>query len=127
MFDYTVETTKGKDEAIRALENSLSEEKFGVLWNFDLTKKLKEKGADFETPFTVLEVCNPHEAKRVLTENLLVGYVLPCKIVVYVHQGTTKIGLPRPTALLSIVKDENILGIAKDIETRLIAAIDRAK
>lgn len=127
MFDYTVETTKGKDEAIRALENSLLEEKFGVLWNFDLTAKLNEKGADFETPFTVLEVCNPHEAKRVLSENLLVGYVLPCKIVVYVDQGTTKIGLPRPTALLNIVKDENILEIANDIETRLIAAIDRAK
>ncbi|MEK6263550.1 MAG: DUF302 domain-containing protein, partial [Clostridium sp.] len=76
MFDYTVETTKSKDEAVRALEESLKEEKFGILWNFDLTAKLKEKGVDFNTPYTVLEVCNPMEAQRVLSENLLVGYFL---------------------------------------------------
>jgi uncharacterized protein (DUF302 family) len=33
MFDYTVQTTKSIDEAVHALEESLKEEKFGVLWN----------------------------------------------------------------------------------------------
>lgn len=35
MFDYTVETNKSWDEAVRDLETNLKDEKFGVLWNFD--------------------------------------------------------------------------------------------
>jgi uncharacterized protein (DUF302 family) len=126
MFDYTVETTKSIDEAVHALEESLKEEKFGVLWNFDLTAKLQEKGADFDTPFRVLEVCNPHEAKRVLSENLLIGYFLPCKIVVYVEEGNTKIGLPKPTSLIGLLQDNKIKAIAEEIEKQLISAIDKA-
>lgn len=126
MFDYTVETIKNIEEAVHALEESLKEEKFGVLWNFDLTAKLQEKGADFDIPFRVLEVCNPHEAKRVLSENLLVGYFLPCKIVVYVEEGTTKIGLPKPTSLIGLLQDDKIKVIAEEIEKQLISAIDKA-
>lgn len=126
LFDYTVETSKTVEEAVRSLEENLKEEKFGVLWNFDLTAKLQEKGVDFDIPYTILEVCNPHEAKRVLSENLLVGYFLPCKIVVYKDENTTKIGLPKPTTLIEMLQDEKIKGIAEDIEKRLISSIDKS-
>jgi len=126
MFDYTVETTKNVEEAVRSLEESLKGEKFGVLWSFDLTATLKEKGVDFDIPYTVLEVCNPHEAKRVLSENLLVGYFLPCKIVVYEEGGKTKIGLPKPSSLVGMLQDDKIKAIAEEIEKRLISSIDQA-
>lgn len=126
MFNYTVETPKSRDEAVQALEENLKSEKFGVLWNFDLTAKLKEKGTDFDTPFTVLEVCNPEEANKVLSEDLMVGYFLPCKIVVYEEKGTTKIGMPRPTALTDMVQNDSIKNIAVEIEKRLIGCIDQS-
>src|SRR5690606_29789110 len=125
MFDYTVKTSKSRDEAVRDLEANLQEEKFGVLWNFDLTAKLQEKGTDFNTPYTILEVCNPQEANRVLSEDLLVGYFLPCKIVVYEEGGTTKIGMPKPSALIQMVENDKIKDIAVDIEKRLIGCIDK--
>ncbi|HSI68568.1 MAG TPA: DUF302 domain-containing protein [Planococcus sp. (in: firmicutes)] len=125
MFDYTVETSKKRDEAVRDLEENLKEEKFGVLWNFDLTAKLQEKGTDFDTPYTILEVCNPQEANRVLSEDLMVGYFLPCKIVVYEENGATKIGMPKPSALISMVEKDSIKEIALDIEKRLIGCIDK--
>ncbi|RAZ81098.1 DUF302 domain-containing protein [Chryseomicrobium sp. FSL W7-1435] len=125
MFDYTVETSKSKDEAVRDLEANLKDEKFGVLWNFDLTAKLQEKGTDFNTPYTILEVCNPQEANRVLSEDLMVGYFLPCKIVVYEEEGITKIGMPKPSALIQMVNNESIKEIAVDIEERLIGCIDK--
>ncbi|PKH08774.1 DUF302 domain-containing protein [Planomicrobium sp. MB-3u-38] len=127
MFNYTVETSKSRDEAVQTLEENLKAEKFGVLWNFDLTAKLQEKGTDFDTPFTVLEVCNPQEANRVLSEDLLVGYFLPCKIVVYEENGTTKIGMPKPSALIEMVNNDSIKKIAVDIEERLIGCIDKSK
>lgn len=126
MFNYTVETTKSKDEAVRVLEENLKAEKFGVLWNFDLTAKLQEKGENFDTPFTVLEVCNPQEANRVLSEDLLIGYFLPCKIVVYEENGTTKIGMPKPSALTEMVQNDSIKKIAVGIEERLIGCIDKS-
>ncbi|KHE71093.1 DUF302 domain-containing protein [Halobacillus sp. BBL2006] len=125
MFDYTVETKKGMDEAVESLEANLMEEKFGVLWNFDLKNKLQEKGLEFEKDFKILEVCNPKEAQRVLNENTLAGYFLPCKMVVYTEDGTTKIGMPKPTSLIQMVEDEKIQAIARDIEERLIGCIDR--
>lgn len=126
MFNYTVETAKGRDEAVQALTENLQAEKFGILWNFDLTAKLQEKGTDFDTPFTILEVCNPQEANRVLSEDLMVGYFLPCKIVVYEEEGTTKIGMPKPSALIDMVQNESIKQIALDIEERLIGCIDKS-
>ncbi|MFT4413397.1 DUF302 domain-containing protein [Bacillus sp. UMB0728] len=125
-FDYTVETKNDIQTAITSLEETLKEEKFGVLWEFDIKGKLQEKGLEFKQDYKVLEVCNPHEAQRILSENQMVGYFLPCKIVVYSDQGKTKIGMPRPTALVSMVNDDKIKELAKDIEHRLIGCIDKS-
>ncbi|SDQ95572.1 Uncharacterized conserved protein, DUF302 family [Virgibacillus subterraneus] len=126
MFHYTVETTKSLEEAIQSLEQSLKEEKFGVLWQFDVKDTLQKKGFEFNQPFQVLEVCNPEEAQRVLSQNQLVGYFLPCKIVVYEDAGMTKIGMPKPTALIQMVEDESLNEIARDIENRMISSIDKS-
>lgn len=127
MFHYTVTTSKSVDEAVEALGTSLQEAKFGVLWDFDLQAKLEEKGMDYKEDYRILEVCNPKEAERVLSKNKHVGYFLPCKIVVYDDGGQTTIGMPKPTALISMVEDSELQSIAEDIETRLIGAIDQAK
>ncbi|EXX86450.1 hypothetical protein BG53_06160 [Paenibacillus darwinianus] len=127
MFHYTVETAKSPEQAIVDLQENLKEEKFGVLWQLDMKEKLVEKGVDFDQMYHILEVCNPVEAKRVLSENSLVGYFLPCKIAVYDEGGTTKIGLPKPTALIGLVENEALMGIAVDIEKRLIAVIDKSR
>ncbi|KGA96702.1 hypothetical protein AJ85_01515 [Alkalihalobacillus alcalophilus ATCC 27647 = CGMCC 1.3604] len=126
MFDYTVDTVSGMEETIEKLKTNLMEEQFGVLWEFDIQAKLQEKGLEFNDPYKVLEVCNPHEAKRVLDRNKMVGYFLPCKIVVYNDNGKTKIGMPKPTSLIQYVNDEDLNGIAADIEKRLISAIDKS-
>lgn len=126
MFHYTVETEKSIEDAIASLEVSLKEEKFGILWQFDIKDKLQEKGLEFNQQYRVLEVCNPHEAQRVLLENQLVGYFLPCKIVVYEDNGKTMIGMPKPSSLISMLEDDKIKELAIDIEKRLITCIDRS-
>lgn len=125
-FHYSVKTTKSVDEAVQALEQSLKECNFGILWQLDIPSKLREKGVDFDIPYRVLEVCNPHEAKRVLSQNTLVGYFLPCKIVVYQEEGETTIGMPKPTVFMSLVNDETLKPIAEEVENNLARAIDAA-
>ncbi|MEJ9152350.1 DUF302 domain-containing protein [Bacillus smithii] len=123
MFHYTIEVQKEMNETIKILEESLKREGFGVSWQFSVTEKLQEKGLDFPIPFVILEVCNPQEAARVLSENLLAGYFLPCKIVVYSENETTKIGMPKPTMLISMINHEELKNLAEDIENRLISCI----
>lgn len=125
-FDYTVESEKSIEEAIAALETHLKEEMFGVLWTFDIKEKLEEKGFHLDEEFKVLEVCNPQEAERVLKEDKIVGYFLPCKIVVYKESGKTKIGLPRPSVLMSMMESQKLKEMASDIEKRLIACLDKS-
>jgi len=127
MFHYTIDVQAGMEETLRRLEESLKQEGFGVLWQFSVTEKLQEKGLDFSAPMVILEVCNPQEATRVLKENLLVGYFLPCKIVVYQENGITKIGMPKPTMLVGMVNEPVLEQVAADIEKRLIACIDRCR
>ena len=126
MFHYTVDTEKGIDEAIKVLEQSLKKHKFGVLWTMNIPEKLQEKGVEFSQPYRVLEVCNPVEANRVLSRNSLVGYFLPCKVVVYEENGKTKIGLPKPTALMGVINDPELKEIARGVEDTLIKAINEA-
>ncbi|MNR30278.1 hypothetical protein D3C85_1477250 [compost metagenome] len=76
-----------------------------------------------------MEVCNPFEAKRVLSEHALAGYFLPCKIAVYVEKGKTKMGMLRPTSLIGMGEmDSNgqLLEIAQDVEKRLIVCLDKS-
>ena len=126
-FHYSVVTDKTIDAAIQSLEETLKENKFGLLWQMNIPEKLQEKGVEFDMPFRVLEVCNPHEAKRVLTHNPLVGYFLPCKIVVYELAGKTHIGMPKPSVLMNIIDDPALVTLAQNIEDSLKKSIDEAR
>lgn len=126
MSTYVKETTKTRNEAIQAIEASLQEAKFGVLWNFDLSAKLEEKGVQPPAPYTVLEVCKPSIAADVLNENLLAGAFLPCKIVVFEEDEAVKIAMPLPTKLMEGFGDERILTTAKEVEQQLITCINQA-
>lgn len=127
MFHYTVETEQSVSEAVQTLERALQEAQFGVLWQLDIQQTLQEKGFAIDGAYRVLEVCNPQAAQRVLSRNREVGYFLPCKIVVYDDDGTTKIGLTKPTFLMEAINDPSLHAIAADIEKRLIACIDQSK
>lgn len=127
MFHYTVETDKSVDEAVNVLQEKLQEDKFGVLWDFDIKNTLENKGLGYDRNYRVLEVCNPTAAKEVLDQNHMIGYFLPCKIVVYEDEGKTKIGMARPTVLIDLAGDESLATLAADIEERLKACMDKSK
>lgn len=127
MFHYTVGTRKSIRQILKDLEENLSNEKFGVLWSFNIKEQLNEKGLDYDQDFYVLEVCNPFEAKEVLSVTNQVGYFLPCKIVVYEDHENIKIGMVKPTELISILGDNSLNNKATEIEKRLVECIERSK
>jgi uncharacterized protein (DUF302 family) len=126
LFDYTMETSKSKEEAIKSLKKELAGVKFGVLWELDMTDTLQQKGQDFDKPMTILEVCNPAAAGEVLKKDMKIGYLLPCKIAVFEERGMTHIGMPKPTELLGLTGREDIIPFAQEIEKILKGVIDQA-
>lgn len=128
VFHYTVQTDKTITDAISTVQKNLQEEKFGVLWEFNVKETLENKGFGLDRPFVVLEVCQPKVAQEVLAKNRSVGYFLPCKIVIYEDdQGKTNIGLLRPTVLMNMLGDETLTAFAETIENTLKTVIDKSK
>jgi len=123
---YTITSAKDFSQVIEDVKQALSEIKFGVLWEMDIPSRLKEKGVDYAGQYRVLEVCNPQEAKKALETNVKVGYFLPCKIVIYVENGSTKVGMVRPTALVQML-DSGLAEFGEGVEKLLISAINKAK
>jgi uncharacterized protein (DUF302 family) len=125
---YVIETQKDVETTARDLEEAVKRNKFGVLHVHDLQRTLKEKGVDFPNACKILEVCNPQRAVQVLTGNMAVNMALPCRISVYQEGGKTKIGMIRPTALLSLFPGAPALKtVAEEVERETMRMIDEAK
>ncbi|WP_313019434.1 DUF302 domain-containing protein [Acetoanaerobium noterae] len=121
---YEKSTNKSLSEAISSLESNLKESGFGILWQLNFKDKLQEKGLEFKDDFVVLEVCNPKQAKEVLEENIHIGYVLPCKMVVRREGDKTYIGMTSPEVLIGLFEGSDLTEVAKKVEESLKNSIE---
>jgi len=123
---YEIESTKTIDQVCQDLEKAVVEHKFGVMTVHNLKETMKKKGVDFEKECRIFEVCNPHQAKRVLEKNMGLSTALPCRISVYVDKGKVKLATLKPTALISQFNVPELQPVAKEIEEILIQIMKKA-
>lgn len=121
---YEKRVNKSFDDAVNSLKKNLEENKFGVLWELNFKDKLKEKGLDFDTNFKIFEVCNPVQAKEVLSRNIEVGYFLPCKMVVYEKEDSVFSGMMNPVELIGMLGHQDLVSVAKEVESVLTKVVD---
>jgi len=121
---YEKSTNKSLTEAISSLESNLKESGFGILWQLNFKDKLQEKGLEFKDDFVVLEVCNPKQAKEVLENNIHIGYVLPCMMVVRREDDKTYIGMTSPEVLIGLFEGSDLTEVAKKVEESLKNSIE---
>ena len=94
----------------------------------DLGQTLRSKGIAFEEQCRILEVCNPVQAARILSADMLLNMALPCRISVFTEGKKTKMGLIRPARMLSALsEDAALLQVAKDVEDATMQMIKDAK
>ncbi len=125
---FIVETAKDFETAARDLEEAVKRRKYGVLHVHDLQTTLKSKGIDFPSQVKIFEVCNPQRAEKVLTANLTVSLALPCRISVFEEAGKVKIGMIRPSFLLSVFPDQpGLKSEAEAVEKDTIGIIEDVK
>jgi len=125
---YIVESDKSPVQAAIDLEAAVKRHGFGVLHVHYLTETLRAKGFEFPNECRIFEVCNPAQAVGVLSSNMNLNMALPCRISVYQEGEITKIGMIRPTVMLSQLSSEaELASIAEQVEIKTKAMIDEAK
>jgi len=109
-------------EAVERARAALKEEGFGVLCEIDIKEKLKEKlGVDFRN-YVILGACNPPLAYKTLQEEINIGLLLPCNVIVYEtdEPGKCVVAAVDAKAMLSVVGNNPALdAVATEVNEKL--------
>jgi uncharacterized protein (DUF302 family) len=117
---FEIESAKTIDQVCEDLEKAVVEHKFGVMTVHNLKETMKKKGVGFERECRIFEVCNPHQAKRVLEQNMKLSTALPCRISVFTEGKKVKLATLKPTALILQFNVPELQSVAKEVEETLI-------
>jgi uncharacterized protein (DUF302 family) len=111
------------DAVLRARE-ALKAEGFGVLCEIDLGEKLKEKlGVEFPK-YLILGACNPPMAHQALQQEINLGLLLPCNVVVYEKDGRTIVAAIDADRMMSVVGNPGLSNVAAQVNAKLRKVIE---
>jgi uncharacterized protein (DUF302 family) len=112
-------------EAVSRAREALKAEGFGVLCEIDVKENLKEKlGVEF-TNYVILGACNPPLAYQTLQQEINIGLLLPCNVVVYEKNGQTVAVAIDAVRLLSVAENPALEKQAGTVNAKLHNVIDR--
>ena len=116
---------KSFDEAIEQVTGELKKEGFGVLNEIDMKDTLKKKIDADINKYKILGACNPHFAYKALQAEDKIGVFLPCNILVQENdKGEVEVTAVDPIASMVSVKNENLTGLAKEVQQKLMRVIE---
>lgn len=125
---YIVETEKSFEQAAADLDAAVKHNGFGVLHVHDIGNTLRGKGVEFTNQCRVFEVCNPLQAAKVMAADMRLNMALPCRISVYTEGGKTRIGMIKPSGILSALsQDAGLAVVAREVEEKTMRMVDEAK
>ena len=107
------------ESAVQRAREALNAEGFGVLCEIDVRQKLKEKlGVDF-TNYLILGACNPPLAHMALQQEINLGLLLPCNVVVYEKDGKTFVAAIDAAKMLSVVGNAALESVTRQVNEKL--------
>jgi uncharacterized protein (DUF302 family) len=128
-MEYTIQTTvTGEfDDVVEATNAALTDEGFGVLCDIDIQATLKEKLGEEFRQYRILGACNPPLAYEGLTEEIELGALLPCNVIVYeTDDGDIVVSAVDPEQLVGIADNDALDSIATEVTerfARVLAAV----
>ena len=106
-------------EAVEHVTAALKEEGFGILTEIDVRATLKKKlDADFRR-YVILGACNPHLAHRALEEELEIGLLLPCNVIVFEEDAGSVVSIADPRIMMEVAEGANLGPIAEEARQKL--------
>lgn len=107
------------DEVVERATAALKDEGFGVLCDIDVQQTFKEKLDAEYRQYRILGACNPELAHEALENEMALGALLPCNVVVYEEDdGGIGVSAIDPEALLSVADNPDLEPIAEDVRDR---------
>ena len=123
-YGFTRTVNLSHNDAVEKARAALKEEGFGVLCEIDIKEKLKEKlGVDFRN-YVILGACNPPLAYETLQQEINIGLLLPCNVIVYEDDGRTVVGAIDAAKMLSVVGNPQLEATAQAVNEKLMAVIN---
>lgn len=121
-FGFSKTIDLAYEQAVEKARGALKDEGFGVLCEIDLKEKLKEKlGVDFRK-YVILGACNPPLAYKTLQEEINIGLLLPCNVIVYEadEAGKSVVAAIDAREMLSVVgKNATLESVATEVNEKL--------
>ncbi|WP_435159012.1 DUF302 domain-containing protein [Haladaptatus sp. DFWS20] len=107
------------DAVVELTINSLEKEGFGVLCDIDVQKTLKEKLDEDFRNYRILGACNPQLAHRALEEEIELGALLPCNVIVYeTDDGSVTVSAVDPEQLVGVADNSKLDSVANEVQKR---------
>ncbi len=123
-YGYSKKVALSFEDAVVKIKEELSKEGFGVLTEIDVKATMKKKLDVNYDNYIILGACNPQFAHKALQEEKEIGLLLPCNVIVYEDGGAVYVSAIIPSVAMSMVENENLPIIAKEVEGKLKAVID---
>lgn len=116
-YGYSVKTAMNYDDAVIRVTDELKKAGFGILTEIDVKATLKKKiDLDFRR-YVILGACNPNMASQMLAEEIEVGLLMPCNVIVYENDDhTATVSLLSPKVMLSVTGRTDLSAIADQAE-----------
>ncbi len=113
------------DKALELTRSALAKEGFGVLCEIDMKAKLREKlDVDFRN-YVILGACNPPLAFEALKEEIDLGLLLPCNVIVYEDEDSRSVvAAIDASKMMSVVGNERLNETAAAVNKKLLNAIE---
>lgn len=100
---------------------------YGVVTTHDMQALMAKRGVTLGREVLVFEICNPGHAKTVLTADVAMATVLPCRIAAWVEGGRTVLSMVAPSQLLALFPGApGVAPIAAEVERDLRAIMKEA-
>jgi uncharacterized protein (DUF302 family) len=123
---FQVTSNKSLEAIDQNLRASAARHKFGIITVHDLKDTLQKKGVEFSSDCLVYEVCNPHQAKKVLEADGAISTFLPCRISVYRSGDKYKLATMRPTEIVKHFPNPELAPVAQEVEAVLVDMMQSA-
>jgi uncharacterized protein (DUF302 family) len=121
-----VPTDKTIGETAAAMQIVVPANQFGIMQVHNLKETMEKKGVEFSPECLIFEVCQPQQAKKILSQNMGVSTALPCRISLYEEGGKTILATLKPTALLNMFDVPDLEGVAQEVEDTLVKIMHEA-
>ncbi|MFD1647952.1 DUF302 domain-containing protein [Haloarchaeobius litoreus] len=120
-MEYTIQTsvTGEFDDVVDTTIAALEDEGFGVLCDIDIQATLEEKLGEEFRQYRILGACNPALAHEGLNEEIELGALLPCNVIVYeTDDGDIAVSAVDPKQLVGIADNDALDSIATEVNER---------